>query len=78
MLAANPVVRIPDPVEAGTGPQIINVPVRPLRDLFVVRDAGLNAARTHGAADVNIGTSPQLEWAELSDLDHLSSGTRKN
>jgi hypothetical protein len=30
MLAMNPVVRIPDPVEAGMGPQVINVPVRSL------------------------------------------------
>jgi hypothetical protein len=30
MLATNPVVRIPDPVEAGMEPQVINVPVRSL------------------------------------------------
>jgi hypothetical protein len=78
MLAANLAVRIPDPVEAGMGPQIINVPVGPLRDLLVVRDAGLNAARTHGAAHVNVETSSQLECAEFPDLDHVSSGTRKN
>jgi hypothetical protein len=60
------------------GPQVINVPVRPLRNLLVVRDAGPHAARSHGAAYVNVETSPNFEQAELSDLDHLSSGTRKN
>jgi hypothetical protein len=30
MLVMNPVVRIPDPVEAGTGSEVINVPVRSL------------------------------------------------
>jgi hypothetical protein len=30
MLAMNPVVRTPDPVEAGMGSEVINVPVRSL------------------------------------------------
>jgi hypothetical protein len=45
MLAANPVVRIPDPVETGLTPQVINVPVRPLRRLLMVRDSGSHTSR---------------------------------
>jgi hypothetical protein len=60
MLATNPVVRIPDPVEAGMGPQVVNVPVRSLRYLLMVRDAGPHASRPHGAANVNVETLSKL------------------
>jgi hypothetical protein len=78
MLAANPVVRIPDPVEAGMGPQIINVPVRSLRRLLMVCQAGPHTSRPHGAANVNVATSVKLEWAEFPDLDPLILRTGKN
>ena len=78
MLATNPVVRIPDPVEACVGPQVINVPVRLRRYLLVVRDAGPHASRPHGAAHVNVETSPELERAEFPDLDQSCPGTRKD
>ena len=78
MLATSRIVRIPDPVDAGMGPQEINVPVRAVRHLLMVRDAGLNASRPQCTANVNVETSSQLECAEFSDLDQLSSGTKKD
>jgi hypothetical protein len=78
MLAANPVGRIPDPDEAGMGPQIINMPVRSLRHLLMVGDAGSNTSRPQRAANVNVETPSKLEWAELPDLDPLILRTGKN
>jgi hypothetical protein len=78
MLATNPVVRIPDPVEAGMGPQVINVPVRSLRHLLVVRDASPHASGPQGAANINVGTSSKLQQAEFPDLDQLIPGTKKD
>jgi hypothetical protein len=78
MLATNPVVRIPDPVEAGMGSQVINVPVGARRQLLVVRDAGSNTSRPDRAADVNVETFSKLQSAEFPDLDQLSAGTEKD
>jgi hypothetical protein len=78
MLSTNRVVRIPDPVEASVGPQVINVPVRSLRHLLMVRDAGSHTSRPHRAANVNVETSSKLEWAEFPDLDELISRTKKD
>ena len=78
MLATDPVVRIPDPDEAGMGSQVINVPVRSRRCLAMVRDAGLHASRPQGAAHVNVVAAPQFEHTEFSDLDPLWTGTRKH
>jgi hypothetical protein len=78
MLATNLVVRVPDPVESGMEPQIINVPVRALRHLLMVRDAGPHPTRPLGAANINVKTSSQFERAEFSDLDQLIPGTKKD
>jgi hypothetical protein len=78
MLATNPVVRIPDPVETGMGSQVINVPVRSRRQLLMVRDAGSDTPRPDRAAHVNVETSSKLQWAEFPDLDQLSPGTEKD
>jgi hypothetical protein len=78
MLAANPVVRIPDPVEAGIGAQVINVPVRLLRHLLMVREAGSQTSRPEGAAQVNVETSTKPQGAEFPDLDALFPGTKKD
>jgi hypothetical protein len=78
MLATNPVVTIPDPVETHLGPQVINVPVRPLRHLAMVRDAGAHASRPERAAYVNIETTLKLHEREFPDLDLLFPGTKKD
>jgi hypothetical protein len=78
MLATDPVVRIPDPLEAGMGPQVINVPVRSLRHLLMVSDTSSDASRPNRAANVNVETSSKLQWAEFPDLDQLLPGTKKD
>lgn len=78
MLATSPAVRRPNPVEPGVGPQVINMPVRPLRHLLMVRDAGPQASRPQGAADVNVETSTQFEWTEFPDLNPLLARTKEN
>jgi hypothetical protein len=78
MLATNPAMGIPDPVEPRMGPQVINVPVRPPRHLLMVRDAGPHPTRPQGAAHVNVETTAQLEGAESPDLDQLIPGTKKD
>jgi len=78
MLVTNPAMGIPDPVEPRMGSQVIDVPVRPLRHLLVVRDAGPHATRPQGAANINVKTSLQFERAESPDLDQLIPGTKKD
>jgi hypothetical protein len=78
MLATNPVVRIPDPVETGLWPQVINVPVRALRILLMVRDAGSHTSRPERAAHVNVEPSSKLQAPELSDLDPLFPEAKKD
>ena len=78
MLATNPVVRIPNPVETGMGSQVINVPVRSQRQLLMVRHAGPHTSRPDRAAYVNIETSAKLQWAELPYLDQPFLGTEKD
>jgi hypothetical protein len=69
---------MPDPFEADTGPQVIDVPVRPLRHLLVVRDSRPHTSRPQGAANINVKTSSQFERAEFSDLDQLIPWTKKD
>lgn len=78
MLATNPVVGIPDPLEADMAPQVINVPVRPRRHLLMVRDSRPHTSRPQGAAHVNVETSSKLERAEFPNSDQLSPGTKKD
>jgi hypothetical protein len=78
MLATNPVVRIPDPVEAGMGSQVINVPVGSRRYLAMVRDAGLHTPRPQSAAHVNVETAMKLQGAEFPDSDRSFLGTGKD
>ncbi len=78
MLATNPVVRIPNPVETGMGSQVINVPVRSQRHLLMVRDAGSDTSRPDRAAHVDIETSSKLQWAELPYLDRPFLGTEED
>jgi hypothetical protein len=78
MLATNPVVRIPDPVETGMGSQVIDVPVRSRRQLLMVRHAGSDTSRPDRAAYVNVETSSKLQWAELPYLDRPFLGTEKD
>jgi len=78
MLATNPAVRIPDPVETGMGSQVINVPVRARRQLPMVRDAGSDTSRPHRAAHVNVETPSKLQYSELPYLDRPFLGTEKD
>jgi hypothetical protein len=78
MLATNPVVRIPDPVETGMGSQVIYVPVRSKRQLPMVRDAGSDTSRPHRAAHINVETSSKLQYSKLPYLDRPFLGTEKD
>ena len=78
MLATNPVVRIPDPVETGMGTQVINMPVRSRRQLLMVRDAGSDTSRPDRAAHVNVETSSKLQYSKLPYLDRPFLGTEKD
>jgi hypothetical protein len=78
VLATDPVVRIPDPLEAGMGPQVIDVPVRSLRHLLMVSDTGSDTSWPDRAANVNVKTSSKLQWAEFPDLDQLIPGAKKD
>jgi hypothetical protein len=69
MLATNPTVRIPDPVEAGTGSQEIDVPVRSRRYRTMVCDARPHTARPQGAAYVDVETASKPQETELAYLD---------
>ena len=70
--------RVADAVEPRVSPQVIDVPVRPLGYLPVVRDAGAYASRPEGAADIYVEAPSQLEGTELPDADQLISGTKKD
>jgi len=78
MLATNRAVTIPDAVESRMGAQIINVPVRPLRHLPMVRHAGADASRPQGTANISVETSMQVEHAESPNLDQHVPGTKKD
>jgi hypothetical protein len=78
MLATNPVVRIPDPVETGMGSQVIHVPVRSRRQLPMVRDAGSYTSRTERTAHVNVETSSKLQCSKLPYLDRPFPGTEED
>ena len=78
MLATGPAVRRPNPVEPGVGPQVINMPVRSLRPLLMVRDAGPQASWPQGAADVNVEASTHFEWTEFPNLNPLLARTKEN
>jgi len=78
MLATRLLVRSPNPLEPRVGPQIINMPVRSLRQLLVVRKAGPQASRPQGAAHVNVEASTQFEGTELPDLNPLLTGTKED
>ena len=59
MLTTNRIVRIPDALEPRMGPQVINVPVRPLRYPPMVRNSGADASWPQGTANINVETSSQ-------------------
>jgi hypothetical protein len=78
MLATSPAVRRPNPVDPDVGPQVINMPVRSLRHLLMVRDAGPQASWPQGAADVNVIASTQPKYAESPNSDQLIPGTKED
>jgi len=78
MLTADAADGIPDVIEACVGPQIINMPMRPLRHLLVARGASPHASRSQGAADINVEASAQSECAEFPDPDAHGPGTIKH
>jgi hypothetical protein len=78
MLATNRAVGIPDPIEAGVGSEVINVPVRSRRQLPMVSDASPDASRPQGAANINVETASKLQRPELPDLDQPLPGTEKD
>ena len=78
MLATGPAMRRPNPVEPRVRPQKINMPVRSVRHLLMVRDAGPQASRPQGAADVNVEASTQFEWTEFPNLNPLLARTKEN
>jgi len=78
MLATNPVVTIPNPVETGMGSQVINVPVRSQRQLLMVRHAGSHTSPPNRAAHVNVETSAKLQYSKLPYLDRPFLGTEKD
>jgi hypothetical protein len=77
MLATNRAVRIPDPVEAGVGSEVVNVPVRSRRQLPMARDASPDASRPQGAADINVETASKPQRPELPDLHQPLPGKEK-
>jgi hypothetical protein len=78
MLPTNRSVRIPDAVETRMEPQVINVPVRPLRPRPMVRHAGSHASRAQCTADINVETASQPKYAESPNLDQLIPGTKED
>jgi len=78
MLATIVAKRVADAVEPRVSSQEIDVPVRPWRDLLVVRDAGAYPSRPEGAAHVNVEAASKFERTELPDLDQPISGTKQD
>ena len=55
------IVRVPDASQSGMQAQVIDVPVRPRRQLPVMRQARTDTAGTEGAANVHIPAGPQRQ-----------------
>ena len=54
MLQALTVETVPDFFDAGMRSQVVDVPVRPARELKMVGESGPNTSRPEGAADIDI------------------------
>lgn len=67
MLPAGRVMRVPHAFQLGVQTQMVDVPVRPRRQLPVMRQSGADAAGAEGAADVNVPTGPQRQVAQPCD-----------
>ncbi len=69
MLATLPVVAIPDLFKRRVPPQVVNVPVRAVGRLQVVREPGADASATECAANVHVETGLEPQRAQSSDMD---------
>jgi hypothetical protein len=65
---------MPDFFQAGGGPQIVNMPVRPRRRLTVVRHAGAHAPWTERTADVDVEARADLNLPEAPDPHRATGG----
>ena len=68
MLPPNLIIGVPYFANAQGRPQVIQVPVGPAGMIEMVLDAGLQTARTEGAADIYVITGFEDEGAEFADI----------
>jgi hypothetical protein len=54
MLQTPSVETVPDVLDLGMRSQVVDVPVRPARELEMVGESGPDASRPKGAADINV------------------------
>ena len=54
MLQTPSVEAVPDVLDLGMRSQVVDVPVRPARELEMVGESGPDASRPKGAADINV------------------------
>jgi len=78
MLQTPIVETVPDVFDLAMRPQVVDVPVRPARELAMMGKPGPDASGSKRAADINIEARPEPQSAEPSSLDQVSRSRRKN
>ncbi len=69
VLPTDAVIGIPDGLDLGDGPQVIDVPVRPCRRLAMVCYACPDSARATGAANVDVKAGMDTTLPKPTDLE---------
>jgi hypothetical protein len=69
VLPTGDVIDIPDRLDLGDGPQVIDVPVRPCRRLAVVCYTCSDSTRATGAANVDVKAGMNTALSKPTDLE---------
>ena len=71
-------VAVPDSVEPGLGPQVVDVPMRTLEALPVMRDPRAEPSRPECAANVKVESGLQSHQGQATDSDERISCAGEN
>lgn len=69
VLPTDAIIGIPDRLELGNRPQVIDVPVRPCRRLAMVCYACPDSTRATGAANIDVKAGLDAALSEPTDLE---------
>jgi hypothetical protein len=74
VLPTDAVIGIPDRLDLGDGPQVIDVPVRPCRRLTMMCDACPDSTRATGAANIDVKAGMDTALSKPTDLEGTGGG----